>query len=129
VRDFWPKEFENCPKTCRLEAIAPIQNKGGVSLKSFIRAILVQPKSSFDLRQILDEGKIFLVNLAKGRVSARTPPDFLARSSSRASGSPVSAAPTCGKTSGAIFTSILMSSRISPPSAWDHALRAQEIPG
>jgi len=29
VRDFWLKEFENYPKTFRLEAIAPIQNKVG----------------------------------------------------------------------------------------------------
>jgi len=34
VRDFWLKEFENYPKTFRLEAIAPIQNKVGAFLSN-----------------------------------------------------------------------------------------------
>jgi Type IV secretion-system coupling protein DNA-binding domain len=73
VRDFWLKEFENYPKTFRLEAIAPIQNKVGAFLSSpVLRNILVQPKSSFDLRQVIDEGKILLVNLAKGRIGEDT---------------------------------------------------------
>jgi Helicase HerA, central domain/TraM recognition site of TraD and TraG len=73
VRDFWLKEFENYPKTFRLEAIAPIQNKVGAFLSNpILRNILVRPKSSFDLRQIIDEGKILLVNLAKGRIGEDT---------------------------------------------------------
>jgi type IV secretory pathway TraG/TraD family ATPase VirD4 len=32
-----------------------------------MRNIIGQPKSSFDLRQIMDEGKILLVNLSRGR--------------------------------------------------------------
>jgi Helicase HerA, central domain/TraM recognition site of TraD and TraG len=73
VRDFWLKEFENYPKTFRLEAIAPIQNKAGAFLSSpVLRSILVQPRSSFDLRQVIDEGKILLVNLAKGRIGEDT---------------------------------------------------------
>ena len=47
VRDFWLKEFENYPKTFRLEAITPIQNKVGAFLTDpVLRSILVQPKSS-----------------------------------------------------------------------------------
>jgi hypothetical protein len=73
VRDFWLKEFENYPKTFRLEAIAPIQNKVGAFLSNpVLRNILVQPKSSFDLRQIMDDGKILIVNLAKGRIGEDT---------------------------------------------------------
>jgi Helicase HerA, central domain/TraM recognition site of TraD and TraG len=73
VRDFWLREFENYPKTFRLEAIAPIQNKAGAFLSSpVLRNILVQPRSSFDLRQVIDEGKILLVNLAKGRIGEDT---------------------------------------------------------
>jgi type IV secretory pathway TraG/TraD family ATPase VirD4 len=73
VRNFWLKEFENYPKTFRLEAIAPIQNKVGAFVTDpVLRGILVQPKSSFDLRQIIDEGKILLVNLAKGRIGEDT---------------------------------------------------------
>jgi type IV secretory pathway TraG/TraD family ATPase VirD4 len=73
VRDFWLKEFENYPKTFRLEAIAPIQNKVGAFLSNpVLRNILVQPKSSFDLRRIMDDRKILLVNLAKGRIGEDT---------------------------------------------------------
>lgn len=73
VREFWLNEFENYPKTFRLEAIAPIQNKVGAFLSNpLLRNILVQPRSSFDLRRIMDEGKILLVNLAKGRIGEDT---------------------------------------------------------
>jgi hypothetical protein len=73
VRDFWLKEFESHSKTCRLEAIVPIQNKIGAFLSSLLlRNILVRPKSSFDLRQVMDEGKILLMNLAKGRIGEDT---------------------------------------------------------
>jgi type IV secretory pathway TraG/TraD family ATPase VirD4 len=73
VRDFWLNEFENYPKTFRLEAIAPIQNKVGAFLSNpVLRNILVQPRSSFDLRRIMDDGKILLVNLAKGRIGEDT---------------------------------------------------------
>lgn len=73
VRDFWLKEFENYPKTFRLEAIAPIQNKVGAFLSNpILRNILVQPKSSFDPRRLMDDGKILLVNLAKGRIGEDT---------------------------------------------------------
>jgi len=57
----------------RLEAIAPIQNKVGAFLSNpALRNILVQSRSSFDLRRIMDEGKILLVNLAKGRIGEDT---------------------------------------------------------
>ncbi len=57
----------------RREAIAPIQNKLGAFVTDpVLRGILVQPRSNFDLRQILDEGKILLVNLAKGRIGEDT---------------------------------------------------------
>jgi hypothetical protein len=73
VREFWLKEFESYPKNFRLEAIAPIQNKVGAFLADpVLRKILVQPKSSFDLRKVMDEAKILLVNLAKGRIGEDT---------------------------------------------------------
>jgi hypothetical protein len=73
VRDFWLKKFENYPKTFRLEALAPIQNKVGAFVTDpILRGILIQPKSSFDLRQVMDEEKILLVNLAKGRIGEDT---------------------------------------------------------
>jgi hypothetical protein len=69
VRDFWVNEYEQYFWRLRAEAIAPIQNKVGAFLAHpVLNRILTQPRSSFDLRAIMDEGRIFLVNLAKGRL-------------------------------------------------------------
>lgn len=73
VRDFWQKEYEQYPARFQAEAIAPVQNKVGAFLADpILHAILTQPKSSFNLRQIMDEGKILLVNLAKGKLGEDT---------------------------------------------------------
>jgi hypothetical protein len=73
VRSFWLREFESYPKTFRAEAISPIQNKVGAFLANpFLRPILIQPKSAFDMRQVMDEGKLLLVNLAKGKIGEDT---------------------------------------------------------
>lgn len=69
VRDFWLREYEAYPRPFRAEAIAPVQNKVGAFLANpVLQAILTQPKSAFDLRTVIDEGRILLVNLAKGRL-------------------------------------------------------------
>jgi hypothetical protein len=69
VRDFWLGEYENYPARLRAEAIAPIQNKVGAFLTNpLLNRILTQTKSAFNLRQVMDEGKILLVNLAKGKI-------------------------------------------------------------
>jgi Helicase HerA, central domain/TraM recognition site of TraD and TraG len=69
VRRFWLGEYESYPARFRAEAIAPIQNKVGAFLADpVLNSILTQPRSSFDLRREMDEGKIFLVNLAKGKI-------------------------------------------------------------
>jgi hypothetical protein len=69
VRDFWLKEFAQYPERLRGEAIAPIQNKVGAFLAHpVLNRILTRPRSSFDLRRVMDEGKILLVNLSKGRL-------------------------------------------------------------
>lgn len=69
VRNFWLREYERYPARFRTEAIAPIQNKVGAFLSNpVLHRILTKPKSSFDLRQVMDEGKILLVNLAKGKI-------------------------------------------------------------
>lgn len=69
VRRFWLHEYEHYPARFRAEAIAPIQNKVGAFLADpVLQRIIAQPKSSFDLRRIMDEGKILLVNLAKGKI-------------------------------------------------------------
>jgi len=69
VKSFWVDEFANYNDKFRNEAIAPIQNKVGQFLSSaIIRNIVGQTKSSIDLRDIMDNKKIFLINLSKGRI-------------------------------------------------------------
>lgn len=73
VRGFWLREYESYPARFRAEAIAPIQNKVGAFLANpRLYKILSQPKSSFDLRRVMDGGKILLVNLAKGKIGEDT---------------------------------------------------------
>ncbi|MDD5039822.1 MAG: type IV secretion system DNA-binding domain-containing protein [Patescibacteria group bacterium] len=69
VKSFWIDEFAAYNERFRNEAIAPIQNKVGQFLSSaIIRNIVGQAKSTIDLRSLMDEGKILLLNLAKGRI-------------------------------------------------------------
>lgn len=69
VRSFWVDEYNNYSEKFRNEAIAPIQNKVGQFLSSaLIRNIVGQTKSTIDMREIMDSGKILLMNLAKGRI-------------------------------------------------------------
>ncbi len=69
VRSFWLDEYENYNEKFRTEAISPIQNKIGQFLSSsIIRNIVGQPKSTIDLRRIMDESKVLLMDLSKGRV-------------------------------------------------------------
>src|SRR3989344_171802 len=69
LKDFWLNEFEKYPPRFQQEAISPIQNKIGQFLNNpVLRTILSQPRSSFDLREIMDSGKILLVNLSKGKI-------------------------------------------------------------
>jgi hypothetical protein len=73
VRHFWLQEYESYTKRFRLEAIAPLQNKVGAFLANpLLQQILTQPKSSFVMREVMDSGKILLVNLAKGRIGEDT---------------------------------------------------------
>ena len=69
VRSFWIQEYENYNDRFRGEAIAPIQNKVGQFLStSFVRNIVGQSKSSFSTYDVMNHGKILLVNVSKGRI-------------------------------------------------------------
>lgn len=69
VKAFWVHEYEQWREQFRNEAIAPIQNKVGQFLSSaMIRNVLGQPKSTINIFDIMNEGKIFLVNVSKGRI-------------------------------------------------------------
>ena len=69
VKDFWMKEFANYGDRYTQEATPAIQNKvGQFTGNPLIRNIIGQPKSSFDIRTMMDEKKILLINLSKGLV-------------------------------------------------------------
>ncbi len=69
VRSFWVDEWANYAEKFRTEAVAPIQNKVGQFLSSsIIRNIVGQPRSTIDLRDIMDNKKILLLDLSKGKV-------------------------------------------------------------
>ncbi|MEA1962714.1 MAG: type IV secretion system DNA-binding domain-containing protein [Patescibacteria group bacterium] len=69
VKSFWVNEFAGYNDKFAAEAVSPIQNKVGQFLSSsLIRNIVGQVKSSIDMRKIMDEGKILIINLSKGRI-------------------------------------------------------------
>ena len=69
VRAFWTEEFAAFTDTYTREATPAIQNKiGQFTANPLIRHIVGQPTSSFDLRKAMDQKKIFIVNLSKGRM-------------------------------------------------------------
>jgi len=69
VKSFWVEEFTKYPDRFMAEAVAPIQNKVGQFLTSpLIRNIVGQTKSAINIREIMDEQKIFIMNLSKGRI-------------------------------------------------------------
>ena len=72
---FWEEEFAQMSENNRLlsEAVSPIQNKVGRFISSAVtRNIVGQVKSTIDLREIMDNKKILLVNLAQGRLGEET---------------------------------------------------------
>jgi hypothetical protein len=69
VREFWFTEFEKYSAWFRSEAVSPILNKVGQFLTSdLLRNIVGQRGNAINLRQLMDEGKILIVNLAKGKI-------------------------------------------------------------
>ncbi len=69
VLKFRRSEFDKRTDKFRDEAIAPIVNKVWQFLSStLMRNIFGQPKSKLKFRQLMDEGKILLINLSKWRI-------------------------------------------------------------
>ncbi|KKS23665.1 MAG: hypothetical protein UU82_C0023G0014 [Candidatus Nomurabacteria bacterium GW2011_GWC2_41_8] len=69
IKAFWVHEYEAWQDKFRNEAIAPIQNKVGQFLStSIIRNVVGQSKSTINVFDMMNEGKIFLVNVSKGRI-------------------------------------------------------------
>lgn len=69
VRNFWTVEFVSWNDKFAAEAVAPVLNKvGAFTANPLVRNIIGQPKSGFNIRQIMDERKILIVNLSRGLV-------------------------------------------------------------
>lgn len=67
VLQFWRVEFASWNDKFTAEAIAPVLNKvGAFTANPVVRNIIGQPKSTFNIREIMDDGKILVVNLSKG---------------------------------------------------------------
>jgi DNA helicase HerA-like ATPase len=69
VKRYWLDEFENYPPRLQAEAVGPIQNKLGALLADpTLYRVLVAPQVDLRFRTLMDEGRVLLVNLAKGRL-------------------------------------------------------------
>jgi len=69
VKAFWEKEMASSGQREKQEIIPYFSSKFGPFVtNNQIRNIIGQPKSSFDFRKVMDEGKILLVNLSKGKL-------------------------------------------------------------
>jgi len=70
VKDFWEKEAEKAGGEAALQNIVPyITSKFNIFIANdYMRPIIGQSASSLNFRQIIDEQKILLVNLSKGRL-------------------------------------------------------------
>lgn len=69
IRGFWENEFAKYPEQFMREAVAAIQNKvGQFASNPLIRNVVGQVASSVDMRKVMDEEKILIINLAKGKI-------------------------------------------------------------
>ncbi len=69
VKAFWTKEFANYTERQAAEAVPAIQNKvGQFTANPLIRNMIGQAQSSFDFRKAMDERKIIIINLSKGKI-------------------------------------------------------------
>jgi len=69
IKSFWTTEYARYTQRYEMEATAAIQNKVGQFISNpLIRNIVGQPQSTIDMRKIMDEQKILIVDLSKGRI-------------------------------------------------------------
>jgi hypothetical protein len=69
VKNFWTVEFASWNGRFATEAVAPVLNKvGAFTANPVVRNIIGQPKSSFNIREIMDQRRILIVNLSRGLI-------------------------------------------------------------
>lgn len=67
VKNFWVSEFAAWSEKFDAEAITPLLNKvGQLVATNMIRNMVGQPKTKFDIRDIMDNRKILLMKVSKG---------------------------------------------------------------
>jgi hypothetical protein len=72
VRTFWEREFPDSPSAQMQWAASTLTRLEALLDDPNVRRMLGQPRSSFDFRKVMDEGKVLLINLAKGRLGQET---------------------------------------------------------
>ncbi len=69
IKAFWTTEFARYSQSYEVEATAAIQNKVGQFISApLIRNSIGQVRSAIDMREVMDKGKILILNLSKGRI-------------------------------------------------------------
>lgn len=69
IKSFWTEEFAKAGEKYQQEAAPAIQNKiGQFTSNPLIRNIIGQKRTSFDIREVMDERKILIINLSKGKM-------------------------------------------------------------
>lgn len=70
VKQFWQLEAEKAGGESSLANMAPYISSKITSFifNEFLRPIINQPKSAFNFREVMDQRKILIVNLSKGRI-------------------------------------------------------------
>lgn len=69
VKGFWTNEFSASAEQYSKEAVVPIMNKVGQFIANpIVRNMIGQMKNSLDFTKFMDEGKIVLMNISKGKI-------------------------------------------------------------
>jgi hypothetical protein len=69
VRQFWETRFNSWSPAMRAQAIEPVLNKLSALLTDeLLYNILAQKESSFDIRQVMDQGMILICNISRGKL-------------------------------------------------------------
>jgi type IV secretory pathway TraG/TraD family ATPase VirD4 len=73
VRAFWTQEYPNMNYQNAADGVTPIANKLGAFLANpVVRKAVCEPDEPLRFRQIMDQGEILIINLAKGQLGADT---------------------------------------------------------
>lgn len=68
IRHYWEYTFPKNERNAAEWTASTLNKLGRFLTNPVVRNIVAQPKSTFDFREVMDEGKILMVNLSKGRL-------------------------------------------------------------